>query len=142
MRRGAAAMSLFVVLLASCSGCGDGSPPFQTAKTFLFGMRGIPDAEGQFVAVTSDPAVLANLQAQLALPDSDRGLHIHGPIARGSGGHNLSWSWHFIPGEWDMVEVSAESCDGSPKQVEGDIDYWVDTVKVFCPWGSYVQKEI
>lgn len=138
-------VAVFIVSLLpmlSCHEADDGttSPPGGVA--FVFGMRGIPDAQGQFVAVTSDPLVLAKLRAELALPASERLLHITGPIARGSGGHNRSWSWHFVPDGWDMVEMSIELCDGSPQGVENGLDYWVDQVGVFCPWGSYVQKKL
>lgn len=61
--------------------------------------------------------------------------------ARGAG-HNLSWSWHFVPGRWDMVEISVEACDGSPRMVENDLDYRVDRVGDFCPWASYVLERL
>jgi hypothetical protein len=135
---------MFVLLLAVTS-CGDSAddpldPP--APRSFIFGVRGLPDAEGQFVAVTSDPEVLARLEAELALEESKRTLHIHGPIARGDGRHNLAWHWHFVSHRWDMVEISIELCDGTPQAVENDLDYWVDNVGAFCPWGSYVQREL
>jgi len=135
---------MFVLLLAATS-CGDSAdnplaPP--APRSFIFGVRGLPDAEGQFVAVTSDPDVLARLEVELALDESKRALHIHGPIARGGGGHNIAWQWHFVPQQWDVVEISIELCDGTPQAVESDLDYWVDTVGTFCPWGSYVQREL
>jgi hypothetical protein len=131
-----AAMALLFSFIVSC-----GSDDAPSARSFLFGMRGIPDAEGRFVAVTSDPDLLATLEAELALPADQRTLHIHGAIAAGGGGHNLSWHWHFVPDEWDMVEVSIELCDGTPQLVEQDVDYWLESIGAFCPWGSYVQGE-
>ncbi len=144
-RRGVAgAGTVALLVLALCGGsCGGGSsvaPPAQA--TFLFGMRGIPDADGQFAAVTSDPRVLAKLESQLSLPIADRGLHIDGPIAPGNGGHNLSWSWHFVPDQWDVVEASVERCDGTPRAVESDVSAWVKDVGTFCPWNSYVQRRL
>ena len=41
-----------------------------------------------------------------------------------------------------LAEISMEVCDGLPSDVEKDLDYWVDTVKRFCPWNSFVKKEI
>ncbi len=133
-----------VLLLVSLASCGDGGSvvPRAGPTTFLFGMRGLPDAEGQFAAVTSDPAVLAKLESELRLPASDRQLHISGPIAAGNDGQNLSWSWHFVPDQWDVVQVSAELCDGTPQLVESDVSHWVKDIGSFCPWGSYVQRKL
>jgi hypothetical protein len=131
------------VLLPLLASCGDGDPVGTPGpKTFLFGMRGIPGAEGQFAAGTSDPDVLARVESQLRLLPSSRTLHIQGPIEAGNGGHNLSWSWHFVPDQWDVVEISAEACDGTPQAVESDVAGWVKDVGVFCPWGSYVQRRL
>ena len=109
---------------------------------FLFAMRSVPGADGQFVAETSDPAVLATLRAQLALPVAQRDLHVSGALARGGAGYNLAWSWHLVPGAWNMVELSVETCDGTPAMVEADPDTWVDQIGTFCPWASYVQSEL
>lgn len=127
------------VLLVAAS-CKEAHAPSAapTDRAFLFGTRGVPDADGRFVAVTSDPRVVAKLESELARPPAERLLHIDGPIARGGGDHNLAWSWHFEPGRWDAVEISVEVCDGTPRMVEDDLDYWVDKVGTFCPWASYV----
>jgi hypothetical protein len=138
MRVSIPAAILLVVLIASCGNTADDAPD---SRSFMFGVRSVPDAEGQFVAATSDPGVLAKLEAELALPTAARSLHIHGPIASGNRGHNLSWSWHFIPDHWDMIEISIELCDGTPPLVESDLDYWIEAVGSFCPWSSYVQDE-
>jgi hypothetical protein len=132
-----------VLFLLSLASCGDGGSVVTPGPaTFLFGTRGLPDAEGQFAAVTSDPQVIATLQSQLRMGIPDRNLHIDGPIAPGNGGHNLSWSWHFVPDGWDAVEISAEVCDGTPQAVEADVSGWVKNVGTFCPWGSFVQRRL
>jgi len=135
---------LVPVLFGSC-GHGDHQDfpgfPSPGPRAFLFGMKGLPDPEGQFVATTSDTAMIERLEAQLALPPSERYLHIHGHIERGNDG-NLGWHWHFVPDRWDAVEVSAEICDGTPADVENDLDYWVDQIGIFCPWSSYVQEAL
>jgi hypothetical protein len=82
------------------------------------------------------------VNAELALPAAQRRLHITGPIALGNGGYNLSWQWHFVSEQWDMVEVSAETCDGAPQQVEQDVNHWVVDIGTFCPWNSYVQRKL
>jgi hypothetical protein len=139
-----------LVLLGVLTGCGD-SPedtienPIdhpRTARSFLFGVRGVSGEKGQFVAMTTRSDVLAALEAELMRPEAERTLHVHGPIERGDGGHNAPWSWHFVPEDWRMVEISIELCDGTPELVEEDVDYWVDDVGQFCPWGSYVLREL
>jgi hypothetical protein len=71
----------------------------------------------------------------------ERRLHISGVIASGNGGHNLRWSWHFVPEAWDLTEVSIGLCDGTPEMVERDLSYWLGRVQRFCPWQSYVLQE-
>lgn len=130
-----------LIALASCGG-DDGVVPAPGPTAFVFAVRGVPESEGRFVAVTDDPVVLARLSAQLALPETERGLHIAGPIEPGDGGHNAPWSWHFTESRWDVVEASIEVCDGLPADVEKDVAGWVGTVGSFCPWGSYVQRRL
>lgn len=141
-RRAAAARLSALVLgvaLAAALGCDSTAPPDRSVS-FLFQHRAVPGPAGQFVAGTDDPDVLRLAREQLALPEADRNLHINGVIARGQEG-NLTWTWHFEPGEWTLAEVSVEVCDGTPQMVEDDLDYWVDQVGRFCPWASYVAAE-
>jgi hypothetical protein len=95
-----------------------------------------------FVAVTSDSQVVSLIASQLAKPAGSRDLFVTGRIERGNAGHNLAWSWHFIPDQWSLASVSIELCDGSPSMVEQNIDYWVGSVGRFCPWDSYVKSEV
>jgi len=107
---------------------------------FQFVMRHRPELT--FRAVTSDPAVLAELEAQLALPADQRTMHLNGALARGNGGHNDPWSWHFTPGEWTLAEVSIEVCDGSPDWVEEHLEEFITQVGAYCPWGAIVDREV
>lgn len=131
-----------LVLGVACSGAEPLPAPSPSTRTFRFLIRGIPDAEGRFVASTSNAAVLARIDAELVLPPAERRLHIHGPIALGDGGQNTPWHWHFVPDAWDMVEASIEVCDGTPAMVEDDPAAWLDKVGVFCPWASFVDREL
>lgn len=62
----------------------------------------------------------------------------NGPILRGSGtaNHNTPWSWHLDPEMTSMAEVTIEVCDGIPSFVEANLDYFVDQVGQYCPWGA------
>ncbi len=129
-------------LILSVAGCsskssepGNGVPPGHTLIRFSMASDGTGAQD--FMAATDDSAVVAAVQSQLALPPGQRTMFIIGPIERGSAGHNLAWRWHFVPGEWQLAETAIELCDGNPMLVDADVDYWVDTVGQFCPWGSY-----
>lgn len=95
-----------------------------------------------FVAKTSDKELIARAERELALPFDQRTLHIHGNLARGSAGYNDPWSWHFESSDWDLVEISAEVCDGRPQMVEDDLEYWLNDVGTFCPWSSRILRAV
>lgn len=110
-------------------------------RYFEFALRNYPESEN-FIAVTSDSAVISLIEDQLDLPEADRNLHITGPLEFGDGGHNTGRIWHFVPNQWTLAEMSVEMCDGLPSAVDADLSYWLDTAETFCPWDSYVLREI
>ena len=61
-----------------------------------------------------------------------------GPILAGPGynDHNAPWKWHLDPEKTKMAEVAMELCDGTPSQIEADLDRWINKVKSFCPWSA------
>ena len=129
--------SLVVVLLA----CESSSTSPRLAVRFEFALHHF-GAEERFVAETTDPNVIARARAQLARPRAERDLFVEGALARGNGGHNSPWSWHLVPGDWDLAESSIELCDSTPTLLEADLDYWFARVGRFCPWDSYVAAEL
>jgi hypothetical protein len=137
-------VTLALVIAGLMGACSDEceSPAPTIEVSFRFGMRGDVGGAEDFIAVTSNADIIAQARGQLALPESERTLHINGPIERGNGGHNFDWSWHFVPGTWILTGASAEVCNGGPQGVEDDLDYWIDTVQSLCPWSSYVKEEI
>lgn len=126
-------VSLIVMGIAACKP----SDPDQSVK-----FRWVDTKKASFFAITSDPGVIAKARAELGRPLGQRRLHINGKIGRGDSGHNTGWSWHFVSDEWDLVETSIELCDGTGAMVEKDLDYWIDKVGRFCPWGARVAEEI
>lgn len=109
---------------------------------FRFGHRTAEDGSEDFVAVTNNASLIAQLRAQLELSADERSLFVIGSIDYGNGGHNLDWSWHLVPNAWHLTEASIELCDGHSSLVEADLAYWVETVTRFCPWSSYVKAEL
>ena len=98
---------------------------------------------GNFIAWTTNPAVIDQVLQQLELPEDMRGQHINGRIERLPEGCevNSNWSWYFVPDEWAMAEFSIELCDGNPQYVEENLDEYI-RIQAYCPWGSYVLREI
>jgi len=81
-------------------------------------------------------------QEQLELPEDERFLHINGFLDYGDSGFNQPWSWHIIPNEWVLAEMSIGVCNGDPEDVENDLDYWINTVGQLCNWSSFIKEEI
>jgi hypothetical protein len=63
-----------------------------------------------------------------------------GKLLRGPVFYNVPWSWHIDSEDIQMAEFTIELCDGTPSQVEANLDYWVDTVQRFCPWSAQITK--
>lgn len=61
-----------------------------------------------------------------------------GRLVEGSKCYNLPWSWHIDPEDVHMAEFTIELCDGLPSNVEDNLDYWINTVGRFCPWGATI----
>jgi hypothetical protein len=91
----------------------------------------------EFRVQVTDPVESARLQARLASGES--GV-LSGAILPGSGGVNAPWSWHLDPTSVHAPDASIELCDGRPSMVEADLDYWIETVGQFCPWGARVVR--
>ncbi|UCG52449.1 MAG: hypothetical protein JSW58_02550 [Candidatus Latescibacterota bacterium] len=137
---------LTVVCLPLITDCGNECDPQNIEKDtgFRFGISFDTTGVEDFIAMTSDEGVIAIARAELMLPASERTFHIHGLIARGDGGHNLEWPWHFLPSLWNLTQESTEVCDAVPSAVGAWFDSLPDTVTSipFCPLSSYVKAEV
>lgn len=123
------------VLFASCGNSTSGN----MNKEVIFEFQTTGDEH--FFAQTTDQGLIDRVRQQLSRPQADRNLFINGTIARGQANNN-GWNWHFVTGEWELTEAAIEVCDGRPSMVEQNIDYWVDDVGHFCPWSSFVVREV
>lgn len=99
-----------------------------------------------FIASTSDQVVIDTVLANIALPLNQRKF-IAGNINYGNGGHNHNSShwflWHFIPNQWNLVEMAIEVCDGCPySDVDADTAFWVGNLGQFCPWTGRPVREV
>ena len=135
-----------VLLAASFSACKKDKDP--GLRYFEVGTNNqSPDwRDSSFVVATSDAALIREMEAQLLLPINERKIVI-GSLVKGSGGYNKTGShefrWHFKEHDWSLADMSVEIYDGRPySDLDLNIDYWIDTVKRFSPWSSYVKKEL
>jgi hypothetical protein len=111
----------------------------QESVTFEFVVHG--NVKDSFFASTNDRDTIKAARQQLALPISKRTLFPHGPISKGGGADNGKWSWHYVPNEWSLTEVSMELCDATPGYIEENLDTWLSEVGIFCPWNGIVYSE-
>jgi hypothetical protein len=95
----------------------------------------------RFVVATSNKTIISKARKELSLPRDQRTLFFSGAIAEGNSGHNQPWSWHAVPNNWDLVEISMELCDGRPSGVESNLKLWL-RIGRFCPWASRVVAEL
>jgi len=65
-------------------------------------------------------------------------MHPIGVIDFGDGGFNKPWGWHYKPETVTMTDFSTEVCDAEPHFVQENLDYWVNTVKYYCPWSAKI----
>ena len=132
---------IFSLILASCDDSSTDPQKDDGVRFFEFAMRG-RGVEQNFIAQTSDPQILSLVDTLLALPEEERNMFILGNIAPSNGGHNFDWNWHFVPDEWQLVEAAVEVCDGNPLMVEDGLDYWLEHLGYFCPWGLFIVREV
>ncbi len=119
---------LGMALLLALGACTDAAAPADDAVFTV-------DVAGEVFNVSvTDAAVIAEAERRMR-DDGGVGIVI-GRLAHGNGGFNQPWSWHLVPATVQVVDFSIELCDGRPSMVEADLDYWVNTVKQFCPWGG------
>jgi hypothetical protein len=65
-------------------------------------------------------------------------MHPIGVIDLGDGGFNAPWGWHYKPETVTMTDFSTEACDAEPQFVQENLNYWVNTVKYYCPWSAKI----
>jgi len=121
--------STFAIIVAACGGDADVARPLP-AQEFVIEVEG-----ERFRLRTSNPATASALDARRR---SGSGGVVAGRLIRGDGGFNTPWSWHLDPLSIAVPDAAIELCDGRPSMVQSDIDYWVDTVRSFCPWSARV----
>jgi hypothetical protein len=88
-----------------------------------------------FQAAVSDTAEIRRMEARMQT--GARGV-VSGQLVTGAGGFNEPWGWHLDPATVHVADAAIELCDGRPSMVQADLDYWIGTVRQYCPWGARV----
>ena len=136
---------LFSILVLTAGSC---SKEKKSYRYFEVGFNG--DAadwrDSSFVVATADRFLINKIMDELDKPVAGRKI-LMGKIISGNGGYNKNashnFSWRYQEDEWELVDLSAEIYDGRPySDLDLNPDYWLNTMKRFSPWGSYIKREI
>lgn len=123
---------LLLLALLAFAACGD-----DIVKSDVVDLWVIEVSGEEFRVRVSDEGARTGIEERLR--SQERGVVI-GTLVRGDGGFNGPWSWHLDPATVRAVDSAIELCDGRPSMVEADLDYWIGTVRSFCPWGARVVR--
>lgn len=120
--------SLFGLLGASA--CSDGSVSPSPPQRYVVEVSG-----ETFVVEVVTAAQVDALESRLA--SGAEGV-LSGELVAGGDGYNAPWGWHMAPESVHLPDLAIEVCDGRPSFVQDELEYWLDTVGRFCPWGARV----
>ncbi|HSJ09992.1 MAG TPA: hypothetical protein VK928_08760 [Longimicrobiales bacterium] len=127
-----------LVLMAAvmaCAACSEESTGVEPLAVFEVDVAG----ERFRLAVAEE----AQLVRATELLESGAENNLNGSVRRGDGGFNTGYSWHVDPATVTFPDLTMEVCDGRPRsEVESDVDYWVNTVKYYCPWGAKIVARV
>jgi hypothetical protein len=124
---------VLIVLIAFLSGCKAENPTTNLPPNGQFFT--VQVANDVFVMYTTDTVTIQ--QATENFQGKNHRFPL-GRIATGNGGFNSPWSWHFVPDNVRMVEVSVEVCDGTPSYVNSHLNDYLAVG--YCPWSAKVIK--
>ena len=124
---------LIILMGASIATCQDATGPEPEA---VFEVRVVDET---FRIGVNDPVQIDSFAARLA---SGAEGNLTGELKSGSGGVNAPWSWHLDPETVEVADLTMEVCDGRPSMVEDDLDYWLESVERYCPWGARVVARV
>ena len=126
------------LMVAIGAGCKEGSPTETGGDLFEIAVQTGNGLE-KFRVRIEDPVQAAEAARLLATGEN---RNISGSLARGDGAFNEPYGWHLVPSTVHFADLTIEVCDGSPSDIDEDLDYWVETVKQYCPWGVSVSRKI
>ena len=137
---------LMVVLVVSCKKEKENDNDTYTYYLVGFDTENANWRDTAFVVRTKNQQLIQKADAQLTLPVIERQI-VFGNLVAGDGGFNKnashSFKWHFNETDWSLVDITAEIYDGKPfTDVDADPDYWLNTMKRFGAWSSYIKRKL
>lgn len=136
--RRAALLVVLATILLAVTACG-GSSPSEPDDGAVFLILSSAASGETFQVLIREREVIREAQS---LVGRGNVKVINGRLARGDGDFNQPWSWHMIPESVGFADGTIEVCDGRPSFIEEDLDYWIDTLGRFCPWGTEVVRRV
>ncbi len=123
---------LFALFLSACDSAEDPAPTYADFEI---------EVNNEFFRIRlDDPDQIAAAEAAM---EAERVGVLFGELERGDGGFNAPYSWHLIPETVSFPDTAIEVCSGRPQSdVEADLDYWIDTLGSYCPWGAEVVRRL
>jgi hypothetical protein len=124
-----------LLIIAVSGGCSKSTPPLSDGILVTFDVSGETYKVTYKVFITNEDTIeevfaVQQGKSQATIPS--------GRLIKGSVSYNEPWSWHIDSEDIHVAEFTIELCDGLPSHVEADLDYWVSTVKRFCPWNAKI----
>lgn len=128
------AITAMAAMLGACGGGGSTTAPPQSRSAPVFTVQ----VGGESFRVEATGSGAAALRARMQ--SGARGVII-GSLAAGDDGVNAPYSWHLVPTTVTTAGFAVEVCDGRPSDVQGNLNYWLSTVRSYCPWSAKVVAE-
>lgn len=124
MTRAVRSLALAAVLAAGLGGCDSSPSEPRRDAVFVAIADGCPLENGspqRYRFRTRDPRVIADATARLG---GNEVVWVVGRFRTGDGGFNAPWNWHHDPADVHLAEITAEGCQGCPRLVSQDPEYW------------------
>jgi hypothetical protein len=128
------AFLLLVLLAGSCSSSHEGRDDLCDDRTGG-ALISFDVVDESFTVWITDDAFID--EAQRLLDEGEQRVPSFTTLERGTD-CDSQWTWHVDPDDVEFADFTIELCDGLPSHIEDDLDYWVDTVGSYCPWGGVV----
>ena len=126
------ALGLVAAALTSCSDAGTG---VGSGATFV-----VVVGSEQFRVLIDDEQLIT--QARRMITGAEPQKIVNGELDNGDGGFNTGYRWHMKPSTVSFADLTIELCDGRPSDIESNLNYWINTVKRYCPWGGQIVAEV
>lgn len=128
----------FAAIWMLLGGCGESPSESDPGVVYEVSVEGNQSIE-TFRIRLEDPQLISEAEQLLT---SGQRRNVSGTLQRGDGGFNAPYPWHMTPATVGFPEATIELCDGRPSEIAKDLDYWMNTVKQYCPWGSWISHRV